>query len=130
VNSVAACYRQITAWGDEDLALSFDEAARYCQLNLADLDALAAAGLLRGACGPFRLGSARWLCSERALYRSLRALLGRVPVRRLADAPGPILDLAGVLAVATEPQVGIAPVLCAARWRGAGVSDAAYRTAV
>jgi hypothetical protein len=113
VAPVAPCYTSAYEWADADLALPFEEAARYCQLNLADLDALAEAGLLRYARGPFPKGPSRWLFSERALHRSLRALLRVVPVCPLADASGPVVDLAWVLGQGTRRHLGIAEILCA-----------------
>jgi hypothetical protein len=115
VAPVAPCYRWAHAWADADLSLSFEEAARYCQLNLADLDALAEAGLLRGACGPFATGPWRWFFSERALHRSLRALLRATPVHPLAEVAGPVVDLAWVLGHGTQLNIGIAEILCAVR---------------
>jgi len=94
-----------------DLALSWEAAARYCQLNLADLDALAEAGLLRITYGHFPNGPSRWYFSERALHRSLRGLLRAVPVRSLAEVPAPVADLAWVLAQGTRLNVGIAALL-------------------
>jgi hypothetical protein len=108
---VADCFRCAHAWADADLALSFEEAARYCQLNLADLDALAESGLLREARGPFANDPSRWYFSERALHRSLRALLRTVPVWPLAEIPVSVADLAWVLEQGTRLNLGIAMIL-------------------
>lgn len=115
VAPVAPCYKWAHDWDDGDLALSFEEAARYCQLNMADLDALAGAGLLRYAHGPFPNGPSRWFFSERALYRSLRAVLRAVPIQALTDVGGPVVDLAWVLGEGTRRHIGIAEILSAVR---------------
>jgi len=98
-------------WAAADLTLSWEEAACYCQLTLADLDALAEAGLLRAAWGPLPSGPSRWSFSERGLHRSLRAVLGAVPVRPLAEIPAPVADLVWILAQGARRNVGIATIL-------------------
>jgi hypothetical protein len=124
IAAVAEGVRWASDWADADLALSWGEAARYCQLNLADLDALAEAGLLRSASGPFPNSASRWLFAERALHRSLRALLRAVPVRPLAEVSQPVADLAWLLAQATQRHIGIAVLVRAVQ---AGTLPA-YRT--
>jgi len=65
----------------------------------------------RAAWGPVSSGPSRWSFSERGLHRSLRAVLGAVPVRPLAEIPAPIADLVWILAQGIRRNLGIATIL-------------------